>query len=49
MLFQHFDWDLTHRVLFFYILPSYLKNLRDMSQRYTYFGAELAFVTASFM
>ena len=23
MLFQHFDWDLTHQVLFHYILPSH--------------------------
>ena len=31
MLFQHFDWDLTHQVLFLYILPSHQHdmNLRD--------------------
>ena len=23
MLFQHFDWDLTHQVLFLYVLPSH--------------------------
>ena len=28
MLFQHFDWDLTHQVLFFYVLPSNHMNLR---------------------
>ena len=28
MLFQHFDWDLTHQVLFLYILPSHHMNLR---------------------
>ena len=29
MLFQNFDWDLTHQVLFLYILPSHHMNLRD--------------------
>ena len=29
MLFQHFDWDLTHQVLFLYILFSHHMNLRD--------------------
>ena len=29
MLFQHFDWDLIHQVLFLYILPSHHMNLRD--------------------
>ena len=29
MLFQHFDWNLTHQVLFLYILPSHHMNLRD--------------------
>ena len=29
MLFQHFDWDLTHQVVFLYILPSHHMNLRD--------------------
>ena len=29
MLFQHFDWDLTHQVLFLYILSSHPMNLRD--------------------
>ena len=29
MLFQHFDWDLTHQVLFLYIFPSHQMNLRD--------------------
>ena len=29
MLFQHFDWDLTHQVLFLYILPSHHMNFRD--------------------
>ena len=26
---QHFDWDLTHKVLFLYIFPSHHMNLRD--------------------
>ena len=29
LLFQHFDWDLAHLVLFLYILPSHHMNLRD--------------------
>ena len=29
MLFQHFDWDLKHQVLFLYILPSHHMNLWD--------------------
>ena len=29
MLFQHFDWDLIHQVLFLYILPRHYMNLRD--------------------
>ena len=29
MLFQHFDWDLTHQVPFIYILPCHHRNLRD--------------------
>ena len=29
MLFQQFDWDLTHQVLFLYILPGHHMNLRD--------------------
>ena len=30
LLFQHFDWDLTHQVLFLYILPSHhIMNLRN--------------------
>ena len=29
MLFQHFDWDLIHQVLFLYILPRHHMNLRD--------------------
>ena len=29
MLFQHFDWDLTHQVLFLNIFPSHHLNLRD--------------------
>ena len=29
MLFQHFDWDMTHQVLFLYILSSHHMNLRD--------------------
>ena len=29
MLFQHFDWDLTHQVLFLNIFPSHRMNLRD--------------------
>ena len=33
MLFQHFDWDLTHQVLFLYILPSHHMNLRDQPWR----------------
>ena len=28
-MFQHFDWDLTHQVLFLYIFPSHHMNLRD--------------------
>ena len=28
-MFQHFDWDLTHQVLFLYILPSHHMSLRD--------------------
>ena len=24
MLFQHFDWDVTHQVIFLYILPSHI-------------------------
>ena len=49
MLCQHFDWDLTHQVLFLYILPSNHMNLRDHSWRCTYFGAELTFVAANFL
>ena len=33
MLFKHFDWDLTHQVLFFYVLPSHHMNLRDQPWR----------------
>ena len=33
MLFQHFDWDLTHQVLFLYILPSHYMNLRDQPSK----------------
>ena len=33
MLFQHFDWELTHQVLFLYILPSHRMNLRDQPWR----------------
>ena len=29
MLFQQFDWDLIHQVLFLYILPGHHMNLRD--------------------
>ena len=29
MFFQHFDWDLTHQVLFLYIFPRHHMNLRD--------------------
>ena len=35
MLFEHFDWDLTHQVLFLYILPSHHMNLRDQPWRLT--------------
>ena len=28
-MFQDFDWDLTHQVLFLYIFPSHHMNLRD--------------------
>ena len=28
-MFQRFDWDLTHQVLFLYIFPSHHMNLRD--------------------
>ena len=31
LLFQHFDWDLTHQVLFLYILPSHHVNLWETS------------------
>ena len=31
MLFQHFDWDLIHQVLFLYILPSHHVNLWETS------------------
>ena len=31
MFFQHFDWDLTHQVLFLYILPSHHVNLWETS------------------
>ena len=31
MLFQHFDWDLTHQLLFLYILPSHHVNLWETS------------------
>ena len=34
-MFQHFDWDLTHQVLFLYILPSHHMNLRDQPWRLT--------------
>ena len=33
MLFQHFDWDLTHEELFLYILSSHHMNLRDQPCR----------------
>ena len=49
MFFQHFNWDLTHQVLFLYILPSNHMNLRDQPWRCTYFGAELTFVAANFL
>ena len=29
LLFQHFDWDLTHQVLFLYIFPSHHMNFID--------------------
>ena len=35
MLFQHFDWDVTHQALFLYILPSHHMNLRDQPWRLT--------------
>ena len=28
-VYQHFDWDLTHPILFLYILASHHMNLRD--------------------
>ena len=28
-MFQHFDWDVTHQVLFLYIFHSHHMNLRD--------------------
>ena len=31
MLFQHFDWDLTHQVIFLYILSSHHVNLWETS------------------
>ena len=45
MLFQHFDWDLTHQVLFVYIYfaqPSYEleRMLGKCFGRCSYFGAE---------
>ena len=44
MMLQHFDGNLIHRVLYLYILPTLVLNLRDQPRRCTYFGAELAFV-----
>ena len=32
-MFQHFDWDLTHQVLFLKIFPSHHMNLRDQHDR----------------
>ena len=49
MLFQQFGWDLTHQILFLYILPSNQMDLRGQPWRCTYFGAGLAFVAANFL
>ena len=51
MLFQHFDWDLTHQVLFLYIYfaqPSYelerpaLENARTLVQRTDIFSIKFS-------
>ena len=49
MLLQHFDWNLTHQILFLYILLRNHMNLRDQPWRCTYYGAELTIVAANFM
>ena len=33
MVFQHFDWDLTHQILFLYILPSHHMKMRDQPRK----------------
>ena len=52
MLFQHFDWDLTHQVLLLHILPSNHMNLERpafKTGRCSYVGAELTFVAEDFL
>ena len=49
MMFQYLDGNLTHHVLYLYILPTLVLNLRDQPWRCTYFGAELAFVAGIFL
>ena len=47
MLFQHFDWDLTHQVLFLYIFPAIIWTWEtSMTGKCSYVGAELTFVAA---
>ena len=46
MMFQYFDGNLTHQVLYLYILLTLVLNVRDLPWRYTYIGAELASVSA---
>ena len=47
MLFEHFDWNMTHQVLFLYILHS--REVSAANLEALYFGAELRVVAASFL
>ena len=49
MLFHHFDWDLTHQILFLYILPSCHMNLRDQPWRCTYLNHKLNWTISAFV
>ena len=49
MVFQYFEKNLTHQVIYLYILPGDLLNLRDQRWKCTYFDAELAFVAGVFL
>ena len=49
MVFQYFDENLTHQVIYLYMLHENLLNLTDQPWRCTYFGAELAFVAGMFL